>query len=357
MARAGITYRDVTTAVSALQGAHQNITIENVRHHLGTGSHSTIAHHLKTWREQNKQGGLMDGAHLPKTVLAFAQGLWQRLQEEASSQIKEERAKLTAQQKTSHDALALANQQLIDQKNKAHDLEEALQDSHNEKKALQGQLTKEAQLNHTLTERTHNLERHLDQWEKKYNDLHQLLKNAQQNLDHYQQASQKLREEQALLVDRKEQEYQKKLDHLLQQYTEAIAKTAKYKGELEQALTHNEKIQLENNTLHHNAKDLQNRNQSLSVKAETLLTQHQQAIEQNNSQSAAWEAHKERLVTYKSEAGIIKDQVTRLQKSLAQSEDKIKKLRHDNLFLTQEKANLAGQFQQLQTMINTKVPV
>jgi len=199
MARAGISYSDVTTAVSALQGGNQNVTIENVRRHLGTGSNSTIGQYLKTWRTQKEHGFLLENSRLPEEVLAFAEGLWQRLQEEASTQIKQARDKAAVQQQSSQAALVNANQQLSGQKNKIHSQEEALQNAAKEKESLQQQLAEAISTNNTLTERTRNLENHSAQWENKYNELQPLLKNTQQNMEHYQQSAQQFREKQALL--------------------------------------------------------------------------------------------------------------------------------------------------------------
>jgi len=357
MARAGISYSDVTTAVSALQGGNQNVTIENIRRHLGTGSNSTIAQYLKTWRTQQEHGFLLENSRLPEEVLAFAEGLWQRLQEEASTQIKQARDKATVQQQSSQVALVDANQQLSEQKNKIHSQEETLQNAAKEKESFQQQLTQETNTNSTLTERTKNLEKQAVQWENKYNELQQLLKNTQQNMEHYQQSAQQSREKQALLIDTKEQAYRQKLDALLQQHTTALNQAAEYKAQLVQGVNLEKNRVTENNQLANAVEGKTKENQSLRVQVETLSLQMKQTSEQHSSQQKTLVNKQEALIKAEAKLELAKEQINQLEQAIIQNEDKVEKLRSDNLFLTQEKADLAGQFRQLQSMIKNKETV
>lgn len=93
MARNGIGYEDVKTAVESLLGRGEDITIGAVRRELGdTGSLTTIQRHLSSWRSENRSEGKM-AEKLPEAVEnAFRRclhDLWETSQQIARSDIEE----------------------------------------------------------------------------------------------------------------------------------------------------------------------------------------------------------------------------------------------------------------------------
>lgn len=48
--RHGITYEDVVKAIARLKKKKINITSDNIRYELGTGSKTTVMKHLRSWR-------------------------------------------------------------------------------------------------------------------------------------------------------------------------------------------------------------------------------------------------------------------------------------------------------------------
>lgn len=50
MPKYGITYSDVANAAKQLKKSNHGITIDNVRHFLGTGSKTTISRYLRVWK-------------------------------------------------------------------------------------------------------------------------------------------------------------------------------------------------------------------------------------------------------------------------------------------------------------------
>lgn len=54
MPRPGLTQEQVIEAADALAAAGQSVTVHAVRTALGVGSFTTINHHLRRWREQNR---------------------------------------------------------------------------------------------------------------------------------------------------------------------------------------------------------------------------------------------------------------------------------------------------------------
>ena len=90
MGRMGVSYEEVAKVASQLQGKGQNVTIDNIRAVLGTGSKSTLARHVKEWKNQEGIRNSND-ASLPGDLLALIKGLWERLQQSAEDQIEEYR--------------------------------------------------------------------------------------------------------------------------------------------------------------------------------------------------------------------------------------------------------------------------
>lgn len=102
MARPGVTYFDVANVASLLLESGENPTIDKVRQKLGTGSNSTIANHLKQWKEDNMPTtSLVANTTIPASLLSQIQSLWDRLKEEAKKNIAQAQNELVAQQNIS----------------------------------------------------------------------------------------------------------------------------------------------------------------------------------------------------------------------------------------------------------------
>lgn len=351
MARAGITYSEVTKAISALQGAGKKITIETIRQFLGTGSHSTISKHLNDWRKDNEIGILEQGENLPEEVLAFTKGLWQRLHEAAQVEISKQQQDAAVKIQESRQLLTDTKKILEEKKLLLHDAEEKLQQSLMQQKNLNDQLNATENKNSRLTERVNNLENNLNQWENKHNKLHELLKTTQKNLEHYQEESQKLREKQAIFNADKERAYQIKLDELLKIHTDELNKKSFYEAELKRVEKLNVQLEKANEEMNKSLKTVDEELQRTKINFEWLSKQNEQLETQNGLKTKELKEAGSLLAEYKSEIKIAKENMLRLEKAAQEREAKIETLRQDNLFLNQEKANLSGQFTQLQAVL------
>ncbi|MCK5923638.1 MAG: DNA-binding protein, partial [Methylococcales bacterium] len=87
MARAGVTYLEVTRAAETIQQQGQNPTVDRVLAHLGTGSKSTLGPLLKRWKSEN--AGTADTGKLPDDVLMAVKDVHDRLQQDANDTIKQ----------------------------------------------------------------------------------------------------------------------------------------------------------------------------------------------------------------------------------------------------------------------------
>ena len=114
MARIGIQYTDVKhTAVQLLsQGVAPSV--QKIRDKLGTGSNTTIAEHLNTWREEyaNKEIHHLP-ANLPPELISATEVLWQAAMEQATHQLTAIKKELTEQQAKLNQEKLIQDQKII----------------------------------------------------------------------------------------------------------------------------------------------------------------------------------------------------------------------------------------------------
>src|SRR3990167_7879905 len=90
MRRVGVTLDDVTEAAETLHSRGENPTIDRVRAFLGgTGSNTTIAKYLQTWRQHVTHAVKPDQANTPpENVQIAVQRVWQQIREETDAEIE-----------------------------------------------------------------------------------------------------------------------------------------------------------------------------------------------------------------------------------------------------------------------------
>lgn len=80
MSRPGVTYQDIVNATAALKSQNKNITIENIRTYLGTGSIGTINKYLRQWRDiQTTTGQSASKENLPEELISVIKHLWENV--------------------------------------------------------------------------------------------------------------------------------------------------------------------------------------------------------------------------------------------------------------------------------------
>ena len=90
MARIGVTLQDVEDAAARLKLQGKPPTVARVREFLGTGSNSTIAKHLKSWRDNqyaNLQTSLPES--IPKSLIPAIELFWSQSVKEANKHFAE----------------------------------------------------------------------------------------------------------------------------------------------------------------------------------------------------------------------------------------------------------------------------
>lgn len=183
--------------------------------------------------------------------------------------------------------------------------------------------------------------------------LHQLANNIQANLEHYQNAMQQLRTEQALDIERQQAQSQQALMALKQELV--ISQTDHQEAENKFNHRNMEFIQLQSQY-----KAIQETHEKWIAKfqehAHELIVykercEQQQKNLQSHEQSLAEKTNV--ISQLEKQLAIVSDQVNRLEKIRVQAEDKIETLRQEKLFLAQEKAELQGGLKQLKMIKQT----
>lgn len=122
MVSPGISYTDVEKIAYNIQGQGHIPTIEHIRQLLGTGSSSTIATHLRTWKtRQDETYRIASKEKLPEELVALLKGLWERVIDQADQKIEVLQASQTKTQQFSNkekkcNDLNDQNQQLANKK-------------------------------------------------------------------------------------------------------------------------------------------------------------------------------------------------------------------------------------------------
>ncbi|OPX55578.1 replication region DNA-binding N-term [Oceanospirillum multiglobuliferum] len=125
MARTGITYQDVKTAIDELLAEGMNPTIAGLRERLGTGSFSTISEHLKQWRqEQHDRPSLTSRTPAPDALSGLMQSLWLQAKDEASKELAEYKEKIEQELRNALEEKNQALKAALDTESKNRWLEE-----------------------------------------------------------------------------------------------------------------------------------------------------------------------------------------------------------------------------------------
>jgi len=343
MGRNGVTFHDIADTVPKLIELRKTPSIDNIREYLGTGSKSTIAKLLREWKAQQ---GLRpeDDSHLPPDLTEIVKLLWDRLRQKADAQVDNEReqaeAKVADIQQKYHQEYKL-HQEL---QQRHHGLEEQCYQQNETIKQLKATLIIEQQEKVKLTERVASFEARRQENLAENERLHQLLKHAQDSLEHYQTATQQARQEQSLLIEKQRNEYEQKMIQWQTQAQAAIHEKSVIETQYQQLNQAHTKLEETYKTLVSEHSPIKNAYDKMQQDYEKL---QQQTQEQSQQLETKQHTIIELQVTLKTET----NKVAETGEALKKANDKIESLRHDMQFIVQEKANLEGQLKQLQTML------
>lgn len=338
MARPGVTYHDIANAANVLKGQGKNITIENVRAYLGTGSIGTIHNHLRKWKEiENATHKIAVKENIPDELIGLVKGLWERILTQASEQF-------TPIEENLRQELANLKQDLEKYKNNNQRWQKLFHQWQQEKTALVNeklnfqQTFASLQKDHTSLQLQQNaLTEQLQEKQDRIAELNRLHKQTQDNLEHYRNSVREQR-----ILDQQQFDQQK-------QQLQLEIKTYQ-----DQSILMREKF----SALQHSATELEKKEQLLLselknhkdtvVQLEKIKTEYQLFQSQFKELQQTIHDKNNQLVILETQSNITASKLTDLQQAHSVLQDQNTLLAHDKWILVQEKAQLEGQLKQMQ---------
>lgn len=346
MGRIGITYHEVAKAIATLHGQQKSPTVDHIRGILGTGSKSTIARFLREWKTQQGLQNEDDG-RLPADLLALVTGLWDRLQEKANKQTAEYQqasdAKITQIQQQLHQY----QQRQTEGQLKIHQLEEQQHQQTEENTQLKAVLIAEQQAKIIGVERIAALECRRQESQAENERLHQLLKHVQGNIEHYQAATQKLREEQSLLVEKQRNEYEQRLSVLLTQGNIAVSEKSACQAQYQQLAKTHESLMVEHKILKQEHSEISSQHEILKIAHDKIQQDYEALKEKNKADVTELAVLQRNLIELQSTLKSRDEKISSQEEVIARANDKIETLRHECQFARQEKSVFEGQLKQM----------
>lgn len=339
MGRTGISYLDVSNAIATIQGHQKNPTVDSIREELGTGSRSTIAKYFTEWKSKNGVKNTTESG-IPTELQNLIQGLWEKVQSDADQKIQ------THQEE--------ANAEILDAKNQLAQIQQQNALLHIDIQTLNQKLNIQAEINESLkntinadhNEKTKLLERitslvtkNADH--KTENDrLHQLLKNTQDNLVHYQQAIEKQRFDQQLQLEKERIEFESKLTLLQHQLNETTQEKTKALQSLDHLTQDHQKQTERLETTEKSYIEMQTQNQCLLIENRQL---NENTLNKDKLLSSLSEELKEKMQEHTDlhiQIGILKNECATLNKNNNDINTKIENLESNYQKITQENITL-----------------
>ncbi len=349
MARIGVTYSDIAKAAETIKSHGQEPTVDRVRECLGTGSKSTIAPHLKQWRNSNSELKNING--LPDDLIKVVKSLYDRIHNTADFKISQVTESFKSEQETlSHELNDTKNHiaQLLSQKNK---LEQKLRNTESENKALSNSADSlKKSLDKTEFEHIQARSR-IEELKAAISELKQENKSIRDHFEHYQQhiadAHQQEREQFRLANE----QLQNQIQDLSIRYTESEKQLNKQRAVDSEKHKIIEQLQTLNQTLVSG----KNQNQSeINLLNDQLISdrkKHQKLNEDKKfiQDELKFLASEQTETQY--EIKLLQHTLEQTKSELFDSKDKIAIQDNDYKTLLQEKSVIQGQFKQLQSSL------
>lgn len=348
MARIGVTYEQVAAAANELTSTGRRPTLEAIRRILGTGSNSTLVHHLQIWRA--KEEGVQDIAskeQIPEALVVALKSVWQQVVEQSNQRV-------TTIETETQQTVDTMKQELLH----AQQSNNLLQQQQLQLKQECDSLTLDkSSLNHllndvkielaSLTEKLNGSERQNNEKQERIEELQRQHQQVQANLEHYRAASLAQRQE-----DQQRYEQQiNQLNYTVQSLNIETITLKKESVELQQKFL---LMSFENDSLKDLLTKVEEQHQAQATElgnAQTGLVRKSQDVEYTSKQllevQQKYEAQSKILIDAQTKEAVSSQQILQLQKELKDTRDQMQVLSHEKLVLAQEKAQIYGQLKQL----------
>ncbi len=352
MARHGITYEDVVSAIQALKGQGTSITIENIRRFLGTGSAGTINQHLRRWKEVSSgTQKITTKENLPEPLIALMKGLWEGLLEQATTQftpIESDYNQEIANLKTELEKYHNNNKRWQKLFNSWHQEKAAIA---NEKLTLEQALEFSHKENESLHYQHDGMMKQLQEKQNRVEELNRLHQQTQANLEHYRESTREQRTLDQQQFEREKQQYLFEIKNLKEELILQKTKYADLNQQYHVVIHSNSELEKQHQ------KSLQSVS-TLTDKVEQLMKETiecQQTSKHLQQQLKETEIKLDKkyaeIISLQSDNNSLTQQLVDLKQSLLDTQSQTKLLSSQNYELMQEKMKLQEQLTHLQAMI------
>jgi DNA repair exonuclease SbcCD ATPase subunit len=247
MARGGITYLDVAKTAENLKNKGIIPTIDRVREVLGTGSKTTLAHHLKRWKAITPEE--LNYQTIPAELVQSVKNLHEQLTAHAQQKIEE--LKQRSQQEINQ-LLQQLNQERENigiLKRNILNLETSNNKCFNQIKDSEKLLATSKQNNIDLTTEKNTLAARIQEKAEQIVTLKEQLKSVENNSDHYREMLNQQRNDEKMqfaqqleLLQQENNAYKAKIQHVEQQYTNKLAEKEIISNKLLTAIARQEEL-------------------------------------------------------------------------------------------------------------------
>lgn len=358
MSRPGISYYEVARAAEQLIAGGHEPTIERIRIVLKTGSNSTIANHLRSWRDrQDITQQIASKEHLPEELVGVLKGLWERVMSQAESQI-------ATIQGTAVQTNAELNQ-IIEQQQKENnrllqseaELKQSVYGLTQEKAVLEQMLSPTKTTIAALESQIVGLTQKLNEKDLRIDELHKQNQQIQANLEHYRAAMVEQRQTDNL----RNEDARRRLEKDIEDIKLGNKTLAQEKNDLDKKLI---KLQHEYDSLllqnDSNRQDYENIGIELN-RMKLLLAQKgencQHWEEKYETLSVESKTQIEKIMVLQTEIAVLNEQLSMVKSQLGETIGQNKLLANEKWILGQEKAQLAGELKQLHQAFLEKAAV
>lgn len=354
MARPGISYTDVEKIAHNIQGQGHIPTIDRIRQLLGTGSSSTIATHLRTWKaRQDETYRIASKEKLPEELVALLKGLWERVIDQADQKIEVLQASQTKTQQESQQQYEILEKSYQQLQRQSQQTEQNLRVTIQEKTGLEQSILQYQKQQIAFEAEIKQFNTRLDDKQNQLNELQRLNQQIQQNLEHYRESVREQRIKEQQQYDQQIKQLEQTHRYLLQDSHDLKKSLATQQAAYEQTFKDYQQLQQEYYQIKVALEAKTQQLQNLANENEAKKRELNEQREQHNAFVTKANQQQESLVITQQQLELLKKKYSDKEKQCNDLDGQNKQLSHEKWMLEQEKSQPALQVKQLQAVIES----
>lgn len=341
MARPGVTYNDICRAAEAIKAKGNEPTIDRVREQLGTGSKSTIAPLLKTWRNNKERNVEESETGLPQDLINAVKSLRDGIKQESEEVVEKAKQDYHARAQTLQQSLVDTKKELSTTLLSERNLKQQVDDLKGNCRQLTDNLN-ELGSRLTVVDADRNaIQARSQEFKETIVELKEESRDVRDHFEHYQQHTAEDRQLERDQFQSQLRQLELHIESVTNQLLQTQQEKNDYKNRYEDVQEQVDKFATENQALKRNLESHSEQLHQLRSDCESKATQ----ITTSN----------ERVSELRAEVATLKEQLTHKTTALSNTEAELQHAREyadhvsdDNKNIAQEKAVLQGRLIQLQ---------